>query len=460
MFGLFSALEVGKRSLLAQQAGMTTTGHNIANINTPGFSRQRVSMMSTDPLATPQGMLGTGVIVQNITQVRDLFLSSQYRNENSNLQKWTVSYKALSQIEDFLSEPSETGLNQLLDDFWNTWENLSTNPTARSAVIEKGKVLVNAFHQFASQVKNLKQSINADISANVSKVNQLAGQIAELNRQIVTSEGVTERANDLRDRRDLLIDELSSLAYVRTIDREAGSAAVLLGSMALVDGPEHLEIETKELAGNNDISTATYWKGTSYSVQFVGGELAALQEVRDQLIPDFEENLDQLATTLVNAVNSVHRVGYGSNGSTGVNFFNPYQTTAATIQLNIDIENDSSLLAVSLSGEPGDVRSAQAISELRSAQLMSSGSMTINSFYANMVGSLGIKVQESETLKDNYELLVTQIENSRQSVQGVSTDEEMTQMVRYQRAYEAAARMVTYVDSALETIISGMGLTR
>lgn len=460
MFGLFAALEMGKRSLLAQQFAMTTTGHNIANINTPGYSRQRVELVSTLPLDMPTGKLGTGVTVSNVSQVRDLFLTAQYRSENGSLKRWDVTYKALSQVEGLLSEPSESGLNQLLTDFWNAWENLTTNPNARSGVIEKGNVLVNAFHQYATEIKNLKENLDSDIANRLSQVNLLSSQIADLNRQIISSESIGHKANDLRDRRDLLIDEMSGISQVRTIERENGGVAVLLGSMALVDGPDYLKVSTEEIGTGNDVSTVAYWENTSFQIQFSGGELSALQEMRDKLIPDFEANLDQLASTLVNAVNAIHRTGYGADGSTGINFFDQYQVTAATIELNQDVINDPALLAASLSGEEGDIRVAQSISELRSSKLMVSGTMTVNSFYANMVGTLGTKVQEAGNLKDNYELLVTQIENQRQSVQGVSSDEEMAQMVKFQRAYEAAARVITYADSALDTIVNGMGITR
>lgn len=460
MFGLFAALEMGKRSLLAQQYAMTTTGHNIANINTPGYSRQRVEMQSTDPMDMTFGKVGTGVMVTNVTQVRDYFLTTQYRNETANLQRWSTTSKTLSQVEGLLNEPGDTGMNQLLTDFWNSWEDLSTNPSARSAVVEKGKVLVNAFHQYASQISDLKQSLDDDINNRIGEVNQLASQISELNRQIISSEIGVQKANDLRDRRNLLVDQLASLATVRTIERDNGGVAVLLGSMALVDGADHLSISTDEVATANDSATVAFWKNTTFQIQFSGGELAALQELRDTLIPEFEQGLDQMAQTMVTAVNSVHRTGYTVDGSTGIDFFNQFQTTASTIELNPDVANDPSLLAASQSGETGDARIAQAISELRSSNLMVSGSQTMNGFYANMVGTLGIRSQEASNMKDNYELLVTQIDNQRQSSQGVSADEEMTQMVKYQRAYEAAARIVTYADSALETIINGLGITR
>ena len=178
-------------------------------------------------------------------------------------------------------------------------------------------------------------------------------------------------------------------------------------------------------------------------------------------VPEYQNGLDTLAKTIVEQVNTIHRGGVGATGSTGINFFSPFNTTAMTISLNTEIENDPNLIAaVSISGEPGDTRNAQAISELRSSTVLSANSVTISEFYAGLVGTLGIKTQEASNLKENYNLLATQLDNAKQSVQGVSIDEEMTNMMKYQRAYEASARMITYIDSALETIISGMGMTR
>ncbi|MCX6831026.1 MAG: flagellar hook-associated protein FlgK [candidate division Zixibacteria bacterium] len=460
MPGLFSGLEIGKRALMAQQLAMNTASHNIANSTTPGYSRQRVSLVASYPADTPQGSVGTGVLADSVRHIRDLFLTEQYRGANSNQTQWETTHKTLSQIESFFNEPSDTGLAQSISDFWNAWENLATNPTARSTVIEKTKVLVNGLKQYATQLNDLQASLDSEITNRVQQINQLGGQIAAINKQIVGAELAGDKANDLRDKRDLLVDNLSVLTQVRTIERPNGSLTVLLGSMALVDGSDSLGIATKiEQSGHSTVTRAV-WENTNFDIEFSGGELHALQQLRDKSLPEYQDGLDTLAKTIVEQVNTIHRGGVGATGSTGINFFSQFNTTAMTISLNTEIENDPNLIAASLSGEPGDTRNAQAISELRSSAVLSDNSVTISEFYAGLVGTLGIKTQEASNLKDNYNLLATQMDNAKQSVQGVSIDEEMTNMMKYQRAYEASARMITYIDSALETIISGMGVTR
>jgi len=460
MPGLFTGLEIGKRALMAQQLAMNTASHNMANSTTPGYSRQRVSLVASYPQDTPQGSVGTGVLADSVRQIRDLFLTEQYRGANSNQTRWGTTHKTLSQIESFFNEPNDTGLGQSISDFWNAWENLATNPTARSTVIEKTKVLVNTLKQYATQLNDLQASLDSEITNRVLQINQLGGQIAAINKQIVGAELAGDKANDLRDKRDLLVDNLSVFAQVRTIERPNGSLTVLLGSMALVDGGDSLDIATKiEHSGNSKVTRAV-WENTNFDIEFSGGELYALQQLRDKSLPEYQNGLDTLAKTIVEQVNTIHRGGVGATGTTGINFFSQFNTTAMTISLNTEIENDPNLMAASLSGEPGDTRNAQAISELRSSAVLSDNSVTISEFYAGLVGILGIKTQEASNLKENYNLLATQLDNAKQSVQGVSIDEEMTNMMKYQRAYEASARMVTYIDSALETLIGGMGVTR
>ncbi len=460
MSGLFFGLEVGKRALLAQQLAMNTSGHNIANASTPGYSRQRVSLNATNPIVYAYGAMGTGVIVDNVTHVRDLFLGNQWRQDNSQLSYWSTANKSLSQIENYFNEPGDTGLNQLITDFWNSWENLSTNPSARTAVVEKANVMVNAFHEHAAQLEDMRTNLDDDIRNRVEQINLLAEQIAGLNKEIARTELTGTMANDMRDRRDLLVDQLSNYADVKIYQRNNGAVAVHLGSMALVDGASHMSLATKTVSDGSRTITKTIWQGTDFEVKFEGGELYALQQLRDKVVPQFQKDLDQLAATIATQVNAIHVAGYDEYANPGVNFFDPNGTTASSMAINPDLIDDAGLVAASLSGEPGDTRNAQAISELRYARVMSSGSLTINEFYAGFVANVGIRSKESEDLAANYTLLTTQLENAKQSIQGVSIDEEMTNMIKNQRAYEAAARVITFVDSALETVISGMGITR
>jgi flagellar hook-associated protein 1 FlgK len=461
MYGILSGFEIGKRALLSQQFGLNVTGHNIANVNTPGFSRQRAILTTTYPDLDIKGALGTGVDVSGVNRYRDIFFDSQYRQESQNLGRWSSLQRTLKQLETVFNEPSDQGLNTLMDNFWNAWQDLSTNPesqAARSTLKEQSLVLVNAFHQQYKLLKDSEQNINDDIVQKVVEVNNYADQIASLNRQISYAELGGGKANDLRDKRDLLIDELSKVVDVNTVEQSTGSVTVYVGAMALVerDTVNHLSAEKSYEEGVMKSSVA--WSGTSNTVTFSNGELAGLCEVRDELIPEYTNALNEMVQALVSGVNTIHQQGYALDGTTtGMDFFDPEGTTAQDIALSSDISNNLNNIAASQSGEAGDNSNALAIADLRNSLMMNDNSASIGDFYSSLIGILGSQVGEAEDIKDSQELLLTQIENSRQAVEGVSLDEEMANMIRFQHAYEAAARVITTMDEVMATIINSVG---
>jgi flagellar hook-associated protein 1 FlgK len=461
---LFQGLEIGKKALIAHQLSLNTTGHNIANVDTPGFTRQRVQTAPSYPMDTIEGPIGTGIDVVKIEHIRDLFLTDRWRSENQNLGRWQAKSQTLEQIEGFLNEPQDSSLGAILNEFWSAWQDLADNPEApetRRSVVQQAHLVENAFHQIHSQLTQLQQSIDSDIQSRVSEINNLGKQIADLNRQISNVELGGEMANDLRDKRDLLIDELSKFVNVRSRVDGSGQAIVQIGAMGFVDGSSSWELEPSTFAEGSTTKTSIVWKNTSFELDFFNGEMKGLIELRDEIVPNYISKLDTLAATIVEKVNETHRAGYGSDGSTGLNFFDPFLTTAEQITLNIELENDPRKLAASQSGETGDSSNALAIANvLKVDRIMDNNSATIEEYYNSMIGLIGIEVREASDQTENYELLVRQLENSRQSVQGVSLDEEMTNMIKFQHAYEAAARVITYLDSALSTVINGMGVTR
>jgi flagellar hook-associated protein 1 len=462
MSGLFSGLEIGKRALLSSQLAMTTIGHNMANVDTPGFSRQRVSLTSSEPFETPWGNAGSGVKITGIEHIRDHFLTGQFRNESGSRGHWEYMSKTVSQIEGFFNEPQENSLGDALDKFWQSWESLANNPdnsASRASLVEEANSLVNTFHQLDGQMTKLRQNVDQDIKGKVYELNQLGAQIANLNLQISFQELGTNKANDLRDQRDLLIDNLSQMADVTILERANGQSAVLIGAMAFVDGSELLEVGTQVEAKDGNTTTKIIWANTDVEIKFNNGQLHAMMEARDNTIPNFKSKLDELARGIVENVNSVHFAGYGLDGETERNFFDPQFTDAAHISLDINILENTDNIAASTSGGPGDGSNALSIASiLNQDRVMDSGSSTISEFYGSLVGKLGVETQQAATYESNYGLLVQQIENQRQSVQGVSLDEEMTNLVRFQNAYKAAARVITAMDEALQTIISGMGV--
>ncbi|MEW5923052.1 MAG: flagellar hook-associated protein FlgK [Candidatus Zixiibacteriota bacterium] len=461
MSGLFDGLELGKRALSTHQLWLNTIGHNIANANTPGYTRQRVHTTTTHPYETTVGPVGTGVKATDIYQVRDLFLNQQYRQENRSLGQWTSMEKTLSQVEALFAEPNDQSLSDQMDQFWNAWSDLANNPeslAARSALKEQTNLMTSSFHRLYTQLTDLRKSVDEDIALTTKQVNQYSTELASLNMQISRSELGGENANDLRDKRDYLIDQLSELVNINVAEQENGTATVYIGSLAIVDGTSSFNIGTyKSGAGAISVNNVV-WQGTEKNVKILGGQLKGLIDTRDNVIPQYIQALDDMTATLIENVNALHQTGYGLDGSTGINFFNANYTSAGDFKLSDEIENNINRIAASLSGEVGDNRNALAIADLRNTTLMLRGTATISEFYSGLMGQIGIEAGTATSTKENYQLLVDQIESSRQSVQGVSLDEEMTQMIKYQQAYDAAARVITVMDEALSTVIKDMGI--
>ena len=461
MYGPNEGLEIGKRALLSQQLSLNLTGHNIANANTPGFTRQQAILGTTSPLNLAFGSVGTGVDIDDIRRLRSIFLDRQYRSETEAMGKWDFLSRTWSQIEAIYCEPDESALSGLLDNFWNSWQDLSSNPeseAARVAVREQGLLLTNSFHHVAHQLSTLRDSLDRDISKMVHEINELATQIADLNQCIVSAELTGGSANDLRDRRDALVDQLSEWANVSVSEEEKGVYSVYLGSMALVEGNSKLTLMAEVDNSYSQVIHEVYFKETGNELKAIGGQLGGLLEARDHVVVERLKELDDLAEALVTAVNEQHRSGYGLEGSTGLDFFRSEGISALSIELDGMILSDPNNIAASASGEIGDNANALSIASLKDALKMRDGQSSFNEYYNGLIGEIGIRSREAQNIKKNQETLVAQLDNFRQSLHGVSLDEEMANMIKYQHAYEAAARVISTMDSVMDTLINRMGM--
>jgi flagellar hook-associated protein 1 len=466
MAGLFSGLELGKRALASHQLWLNTIGHNIANVNTPGFTRQRVTTTTTQPFDSPMGQVGTGVQAIHIQQVRDLFLTQQYRQENTSFGQWTAMEKTMTQIEALFAEPSDDSLSGLMNEFWNSWSALANDIVAgtestgaRNALKENTNLLTSELHRIYDQLNTLEDSVDNEVALIVANINEISEQIAELNVQISRYELGGASSNDLRDKRDYLIDQLSEYIDVNTTEKMNGATVVRLGSMTLIDETSSYALGTFKSGSGQSAVNAVAWAGTTDEMKILNGQLKGLLDTRDEIIPDYKRALDDMARGLVENVNALHRTGYALDGvTTGINFFDPAGTSASTISVSAQIENNINLIAASQSGARGDNVNALAILDLKDSLLMDQNRVTITDYYQSLIGKIGVNTSKAINLKGSQELLVNQIENSRQSVQGVSLDEEMTQMIKYQQAFDAAARVITTMDQALEKVINDMGV--
>lgn len=461
MYGVNIGLEIGRRALLSAQYALNTSGHNIANVSTPGFTRQQAMMVSTLPFESNKMQFGTGVKVDSVRRIRSYFLDEQFRQETQRMGRWQALSYSWDQVERIFMEPSDNGFGSILEDFWNSWQDLSISPdsmAARAAVKEQASLLINGFHQINNQLTDLQKSLDDDIQSSITYINEIADQLAALNQTIQTAELSGHQANDLRDRRDLLVDELSDYINVETVEQPNGNYTVFIGSMAFVDG---VTVSKLELVVKNTGSTVVHdvqFADSPINPEIVNGKLAGYIETRDEIIPERLAEFDQLALSLVEKLNELHKEGYSINGDTNINFFDPDITGAADIKLNDLILADEGYIAASLNGEAGDNSNALRIASLRHDHVMANGTATINDFYNSLVGIIGIRTNEASNMAENQTALVFHIENSKQSIEGVSLDEEMVNLIKYEHAYEAAARVITAMDEALSTIINRMGL--
>ena len=330
MGSTFSGIELGKRSIMAQTDAITTAGHNIANANTEGYSRQRVQIKEFDPLYRPDmtraerpGQIGQGVDVQSITRVRDELLDKRIVAQTNQETYWQTRSDYYTMLEQIYNEPDDISVRFNMDKFWESWQELSVNPeskAARQAVVTRGQTLTESINQRWESLKGVSDLVDGDIEATVKQVNDLARQIAALNASIVESKGVGDSPNDLLDRRDLLVDKLSQLVNVTVDHRDPDEFEVHVDGLVLVQGGISREIGF-QLRDDDSGYNKLIWKDTGKDAFFSGGKLGALVELRDVDIRNEIQQLNTMTMNFADLVNDVHRNAVGANKVTGLDFF-------------------------------------------------------------------------------------------------------------------------------------------
>ncbi|MCL5256753.1 MAG: flagellar hook-associated protein FlgK [Chloroflexi bacterium] len=465
MTSTFFGLNTAMRALMAQQQALDVTNHNMANANTPGFSRQVVSFVTTPPYtvaafnrSASAGQVGTGVEVSLISRTRNIFVDQQIRSEETELGRYSVRRDSLNQVQTIINEPSDVGLSTILSQFFTGWRELSNDPqntAARATLRQQAGNLISTLHRDYQELTQIRADMNKQVQVKVDDINSKASQIAALNAQISAVQAVGDQANDLRDKRDVLLDDLSSVVRVSYNEMSNGSVSVFLDGHALVDGAGTNTVGTALNANGDDILV---WPDSGSPINVISGEIKGYYEARDDVLTKEINQLQDLTSALITQVNTIHRAGYGLNGTTGVDFFTG--TGADDIAISADIQgNLASIAAASAIDSPGDGRNALAIAGLQdTAVTIGTSNTTIGEFYKSMVSELGVEINGASNLADNQDVLVQYLQRQRDSYSGVSTDEEATNLIKFQRAYQAAARIVTTFDETLNTIINNMGL--
>ncbi|MDR0378078.1 MAG: flagellar hook-associated protein FlgK [Spirochaetaceae bacterium] len=629
MASTFQGIEIGKRGIAAHQQALNTTGHNLSNASSEGYSRQRVEISAFDPIYLPglnreetPGQLGQGAIIERIERVRDQLLDRRIVAQAGGEGYWSARDPYIRMMEQAYLEVGGNSIRGKMDAFWDAWQELSIYPAdtpPRTAVLERGKTLIDGIHERYKSLKGLQDMAEEDVRLTVDKVNNLSREIAGLNRDIQRVKAQGDNPNDLLDRRDLLVDRLSSIIDVTVDSRDPDEFMVHTAGFVLVQGGIGRQfdlIQGSETQGYSRI----VWRDTGDDAHFQDGSLAALVELRDHTIQEEIQNLDSMTMNFIDLVNEVHRSAYGINGATGLDFFTehpfvtnvngnydrdgdgaydssyifringvnaleereqvglegvitlsaaggtvevPYHPTdtvgdivnrinnsgaEVAARLNRDgrlslkgtpaegallpggnpdfviryIEDSGRFLAgyagvlnapgpdgaydwggpdaaallaggaadraaapvahpsgwidvnPALIRDPGSVASgfgengraanpgngdaAMAVAAIRNTAVMVGRLGTFDDYFADAVGRVGMLGAQSRDSLETQNLIMKQLKDMRESVSGVNVDEELSNMIKYQHGYAAAARFITTMNSMLDTIINRMGV--
>lgn len=461
MPGLTNLLGIGVSALTAAQRALSTTGHNIANVSTPGFSRQEVVLTETQPENAVPGQIGTGVEVTEIRRSLDAFVEDRLLASHEQLGRFGAARSALTRIEPFFGDSVDQGLGAGFNEFFAALQDVATNPsdlTARRVLLSKASTLAGRFNQAANDLVAHRQSLDRQIGQGITDINRLAAQIAELNAKISQAELSGQQANDLRDQRGRLVSELAGSIDISTVEDSTRQLTIFVGrGQVLVDKNRTNQLVGVPVPSNGGLLDVALDPGVGAPINLSGvitsGRLKGLLEVRDQVIPAIQSSLDTLSSELVSQVNQQHQLGFGLDGSTGLNFFSPGGLTAGMIGVTL---TDPRQIAVSgtAAGVPGNNTNALSLAALQQASFAALGNTTYQGYYSALAANFGSTTQAAEQDLQAQELLHEQLEVHRAEVSGVSLDEELVNLLKYQRAFEAASRVIVVTDELFQTILS------
>ncbi|HNX97390.1 MAG TPA: flagellar hook-associated protein FlgK [Candidatus Aminicenantes bacterium] len=478
MMNLFSAMLLGKDSLMTYQQLFQMVGHNIANVNTEGYSRQIAELQSVPPEALGYSSSGRGVDLQSIFAVRSQFINAQVVDKQQLQSRNDTLAEALSAVEALFSEANDNGLSDSLGEFFSKWSDVANQPTDLATREEMIRNAQNLAARVSGSYQDLtvQQGLQNDkIGVLVDEINTIGHSIAALNVQITTAENCGQEANDLLDERARLIRQVSEKIGVNVnYEQSSGAATLTISNRPFVVGSE-----VNELSAIRDTTNSSYYDvhiatSSLSSVDITGeianGEVGGLLAARDTVIPELKQQLDNLAYGLITHVNAIHQTGFALDGTTtGQDFFvdftptavGDYTGAAASLEVNPALVADATLLAVSATGAAGNNETALALAALVNetdvVDADNDGTADFGSFHDYLHSTyawLGNQTSAAKNEADSYDTLLTNLDNNRDSISGVSLDEEASCLMQYQKTYNAIAQFISVVDGLTDTLLS------
>ena len=449
-----SLLNTAKDGLLAHQTAMNLTGSNITNVDTPGYTRQR-------PVFSSWGSVdkGTGVGIEKIERVYDRFLGVQINDKMHDVGYSEAKKGALENIEIIFNESSSSGINELLNRFWSSWEDLSANPAGqveRDALVSASRNLASVFRSSSDELVSVQNDANAEIAGLIHQANGYISDIADLNGKIAAIKTGKGDANNLIDKRAEALKGLAGILDFQHLEDSDASVNVFLSNgMPLVMGDRTWELGVKTDPANSNFYNVVFRDDPAEEVLnnvVTKGKLAGFLEVRDDKVVNYLSDLDSLAASIIAEVNAQHQSGYDMGHNLGGVFFEP-ATAAGDMRVSTDIAEDVNKIAASETVND-DGGNAELIGAIKDKLVMNGGTSTFNSYYASFVGKIGQDLADEERGLDHHTDIMNQLINKREGISGVSIDEEMINLARYQLGYNSAARLCNVADELIDTLLN------
>lgn len=460
--GIGRIFDISVRTMATYQRALDVTSQNISNAGSTDYTRQKV-VFGTEQ--TQAGM-GMGVKIQDVVRVKNELIDNQIRQYQSTHSDANKRSELLQQIETIVAEPSDYGLTSYFNDFFNSWDQLTTNPTSiqfRTQIIEKAQRLSERFKDVYDSISSVHYLLQRDAVDKVNQLNSYLKEIYDLNRKIYENEAVGIKASELMDRRDLLLNKLSELANINVQYNEYGTVSVSIGGIQGADKNVYTEFEVKLVDGKMKIVPKT---DPNVSAVLNSGELFAITDLYSNKIPKYKSDLENLANTFIQKVNDLHLQGYtlvqGGASQTNIPFFGTLDNGLVVdafvdgkIKINPQIlNNPKNIAASSLASNDGNGDIANSIARLADQKFSELGDKSILETYSSILNDFGLEKVMSDNRIETSQMVLQQLELQKASYSGVSIDEEMTNVIRFQRVYEAAAKLIKTTDEMLETLIN------
>jgi flagellar hook-associated protein 1 FlgK len=465
MLGLFGSLDVAARSLSVQQEEMAISGQNLANVNNPSYADEQLAVSDATPMETPIGDEGTGIQMTGITETRDPLLDSQIQAQTSETGSLTAQQTNLQTAEAYLDEQisstsssdspdSPNGLAADLSNLFDSFQSLSTDPSnlsLRQTAVQGAQQVTAQFNQVSSQLSTVQADLNTSVQNDVNSANQDLASIASLNQQIVAADASGGSADQLVDQREQTLENLAGLANFTTTAQPNGAVNVTIGGVTMVSNVSVTDnLQTYSNASGNLLVQA---QKAGTPLNLTGGSIEGEITARDGALASLQSGLNTLASQLITQVNSVYSAGYDLNGNTGQDLFTG--TDASDIGVNTSVASDpSQFQAAGAPGAAGDNTVALALAQLGNQKIAGLNNQTFSANYAQTVSDLGNSISSVNDQLNNSQAVAQMLTNDRASTSGVSLDGEMSNLIQYQKAYEASAEMITTLNEMLQTAVS------